>query len=465
MLSPGRRAGRRASAALLLVAGLTAASATSARADLAQFGDAMADVTTFGAWGKSRDTAHAEIDALKLRFQEELQRAANRTEALVSTTRIEEKAKFAIDAQQVAQALLRMIAAVDLLLAQQKQVVVDRFNAGVAITRFDEWFDSFVVGTTEQLNQLIGLFQRTATGDQDAIDAALAAAKLGALQTEADAQEARAELRTAFEAVTSNALTQAMQTVLGLRASLVQLLEDRRQVIRQLIIDMAAEDAARRALCAPPGTLGVTCNGGTCRYFAPDSGQPLPCADLVYLNAFPVAAIKAIYDDSQAFALNVEFFVDLNPLGTVKSPTVDRFRDPQEVFGDALRVEALVPPPFLAPQGCGRLDSYGRRLTEALDYAALFQAAEDRSAASRQNIQTLLGWRPLIEFWLEVAKATFPATASCRDLPAAKRAKLAKLAAAVAAAEGFGTALSNNTASVSDDPKSLTPVDNLAHDF
>ena len=139
----------------------------------------------------------------------------------------------------------------------------------------------------------------------------------------------------------------------------------------------------------------------------------------VYLNAFPVAAIKAIYDDPQAFAPNVEFFVDLKPLGTVKSPTVDWFRNPQEVFGDALRAEALVPPPFLAPQGCGRLDGYGRRLTEALDYAALFQAAEDRSAASRQNIQTLLGWRPLIEFWLEVAKVAFPATAAaaiCRRL-------------------------------------------------
>ena len=59
-----------------------------AKADLRQFGDAMADVATFGAWGQSRDLANAEIKRLKLRFQEELKRAENKGGALIATTRL-----------------------------------------------------------------------------------------------------------------------------------------------------------------------------------------------------------------------------------------------------------------------------------------------------------------------------------------------------------------------------------------
>ncbi|MER9178136.1 hypothetical protein NKH72_32135 [Mesorhizobium sp. M0955] len=75
---------------------------TAARADLAQLGDALPDVVTFGAGGQSRDQTNAEIERLKLRFAEELQRAQNKSEALIGTTRIQERAAYAIEVNKSA---------------------------------------------------------------------------------------------------------------------------------------------------------------------------------------------------------------------------------------------------------------------------------------------------------------------------------------------------------------------------
>ncbi|MER9256079.1 hypothetical protein NKI59_30855 [Mesorhizobium sp. M0598] len=266
---------------------------TAARADLAQLGDALPDVVTFGAWGQSRDQTNAEIERLKLRFAEELQR---KSEALIATTRIQERAAYAIDSQQVGQELLKIIAAIDVLLAQEKEIVVERFVVNKNVARFSDWFDTFVEVETDHLDSLVQLLSATTAGDSQSREAALEALKLAKVQQEKDIKEARGHLKSALSSAKSNSVARAMVTLSNIRNQLVLLLEGRRGKLRELVDSMAAEDRARRVLCAPPYVLTVACKEihTECRYYSADPASPLPCGDLVYLNMFPIEAIQQI---------------------------------------------------------------------------------------------------------------------------------------------------------------------------
>jgi hypothetical protein len=440
----------------------------SANADLAQLGDAMADVVTFGAWGQSRDLAEMEKEQLRLRFQAELARARNEAAASVATAKIEEKAKNAINSRFVGQELLKVIAAIDVLQAQLKELVVERFKVNSSLTRFDSWFDSFVTQTNDQLQALVDLFAEVNPKNDETVKAVLQAAKLATVQREQDINEAKSYLGTAMSGAKADTVASAMKTLVNIRASLVRILETQRSQLRQLVNEMYAEDTARRELCAPSDTIGVACetsNNSNCRYYSPDPGRPLPCNGMVYLNAFPVKAIKAIFDDSDSYAPNAEFFVSLERLGTVRPISLDAFRSPEELFGTDLLPRALLPAPFLAPRGCGNVQRMGDRLNEGFDYALLFKDAQDRPTTTRDNIAKLIEWRPLVEFWLESLKSTIPSVNSCKALPPATRGKLQKLVAAVEAIELFGSALTTGPLSITDNSRTLEPVGILANDF
>ncbi len=452
-----------------LLIGIVCISITSspASADLRQFGDAMADVVTFGAWGQSRDLADLEIERLKLRFQEDLKRAKNKSDALVSTTRIEEKAQAAINARYTGQSILKVVAGIDVLLAQHKQLIVERFEIDKNVGRFEEWFDKFVGRVDDQLGSLAELVKLTAKGDDRAMNDALEAAKLARVQSKADVEQARKHLRAIFGAARSSTVVQAMGELLAVRAELTKLLEYQRGTLARLVTEMAAEDKARRTLCDPQGVIGVGCDkdGKACRYYSPDKDRPLPCDDLVYLNGFPVAAIKAIYDDLESYRSGAEFFVRLEMLGTVGPISQTAFRSPKEIFGDALAPAALLPKEFLMRQECAQVSNYRARLLEAFDVVAIFDGVQTRTPTTRRNVAEVRSLRRSAEFWLDGLQQTIPKATSCSAMSPRVREKLRTLVRAISALESFGSAIANNNNTLTNNPKSLEPLRRLAADF
>ena len=250
------------------------------------------------------------------------------------------------------------------------------------------------------------------------------------------------------------------------RLQLSALLEGRRERLRALIDEMAAEDEARRKLCAPPAIVGVVCNdkGEPCRYYSADPGSPLACGDVLYLNAFLVSPIKAIFADLGSFRHDAEFFVDLRLLGTFGTISETSFRSPESIFGDKLLPAKLLPPPFLKPQVCTEADTFEQRLREGFDFADIFASAEDRSDTTRANINLLNPLRPTIEFWLK-RLATAVSGSSCTSLPGITKDRLQNLVLAVTAIEAFGNALTSGDAKTADDASSLDAVKKLTRDF
>ena len=185
---------------------------------------------------------------------------------------------------------------------------------------------------------------------------------------------------------------------------------------------------------------------------------------MLYLNAFPVSAIKAIFTDLGSFRHDAEFFIDLRLLGTYGAISETSCRSPEAVFGDKLLPTKLLPPPFLKPQVCTEADTFERRLREGFDFADIFATAEDRSDTTRANIHHLNAWRSTIEFWLK-RLATAVSGGSSTSLPAITKDRLQNLVLAVTAIEAFGNALTAGDANTTEDVSALDAVKTLTRDF
>ncbi|MES0170605.1 hypothetical protein NKJ87_32595 [Mesorhizobium sp. M0027] len=197
----------------------------------------------------------------------------------------------------------------------------------------------------------------TTAGDSQSREAALEALKLAKVQQEKDIKEARGYLKSALSSAKSNSVARAMVTLSNIRNQLVLLLEGRRGKLRELVDSMAAEDRARRVLCAPPYVLTVACKEihTECRYYSADPASPLPCGDLVYLNMFPIEAIQQIYNNLETYAQKCGFICQIGVITSTKPISESAFRSPEEIFGDELLPSHLLPKEFLIQQGWAML--------------------------------------------------------------------------------------------------------------
>lgn len=453
-----------------LLSSLTAATfvglSVPAHADLAQLGDALADVATFGAWGQSRDTHRAEIELLKAQFAQQLQREQNVGGARVATARIEEKARAAKFAQYTGAQLLQIVGTIDVLQAQLKQVVIERAKSGAVIANFTVWFDTFVTSQDDQLKAFVALLRQVKPKDDAAMDDAINSALVASARTAKDAQAARDRLRSAVANSTHGDLQQVMIALADMRRLLQSVIEEQRNQIRQLVNEMHAEDLARRQLCTPTSTIGVTCSGDSCSYYSPDPSAPLPCNDLTYLNAFPVSAIRDIFDSAHGYREYTEFYVSLMLLGTERRISMTAFRSPKELYGDDLTPAKLVPKDFIRTgSSCLEVERYTARLNEGLNYLALFLDAQDRPLASRKNVEYALSLQPVVAFWLQDLASAVPPNGACASIPEALRRKRGLLMAAVQAVEVVGSALTSGPFDVSNNPQSLRALTELSRDF
>jgi hypothetical protein len=457
------RRGPRAFGAAIALSAVFAGS--DAHAGLAELGDALADVATFGAWGQSRDLHAAEIAQLKAHFAEELQREQNFGQAQIYTTQIGDDVRTAAQAQYVGQQALKILAQIDVLNAQLKQIVVERYQVNGNVTRFSTWFDSYSSGNAAQLEALIGVIQKSNPQDDKSVDAVVQATKVSQAGVAADAATAAAYLKAALAAANSDSAEKALESVAQIRVFATAILESSRQTIRSSVAEMAADDDARRTLCKPPDTFGITCDpSGPCRYYAPDPNQPLPCKDVVYLNAFPAAALLAVSAHPERFGRNAEFYLALAPMGGTRPITKTNFRSTPEIFGGDLAPEKLLPTPFLNGDGCGDIAHYGDRLRQDLDYLAIFAHADDRSDATKAVITHVQSLRPVIDFWLSNLTEEAPPAASCGTMTDLVRGRTEELIAAVAALELYGNELTSGDKST-EDANSVAAIDTLAKDF
>ncbi|MER9178137.1 hypothetical protein NKH72_32140 [Mesorhizobium sp. M0955] len=253
--------------------------------------------------------------------------------------------------------MLKIIAAIDVLLAQEKEIVIERFVVNKNVARFSDWFDTFVEVETDHLDSLVQLLSATTAGDSQSREAALEALKLAKVQQEKDIKEARGYLKSALSSAKSNSVARAMVTLSNIRNQLVLLLEGRRGKLRELVDSMAAEDRARRVLCAPPYVLTVACKEihTECRYYSADPASPLPCGDLVYLNMFPIEAIQQIYNNLETYAQKCGFICQIGVITSTKPISESAYRSPEEIFGDELLPSHLLPKEFLIQQGWAML--------------------------------------------------------------------------------------------------------------
>jgi hypothetical protein len=436
---------------------------SAAQADL---GDALADVVTFGAFGAQRDLHAAEMEQLKAHFAEQLQLEKNSGETAVHTARIEEKVKNAANSQGVGQQVLLILAEIDLVEEQLKEIIRERYRINTNVSRFSQWFDSFASGDNDKLNAILDLIAATKPGDDASIQAAIKAARLDQAIAGADADTATAYLKNALADANSGSTTQALTSLEGVRVKLVAILESQRQNVRTVIVEMLAEDVARRKLCTPGGIYGVAQRGdGKYIYYSASSTEPLPCNDgITYLNIYPVSAVSAITEDLQNYGPNAEFFVNLTKIGTHGQIDGNRFRSPQEVFGDELHADKLLPAAFLQPRGCGDVDRLAKRLNDGLDYLTIFANAQDRSADTKKVIAYAQDLRPVLDFWVANVKKNAPSDANCHRTTAFVRQQLDSLRLGVAAVESYGTAVSAGSA-LAADAASLSALDAIAGNF
>lgn len=457
------RRGTRAAASALAIVSI--GTATPAHADLAQLGDALADVVTFGAWGQSRDLHEAELAQLKAHYELQLQREKNLAAAQVYTAKIQANARNAANSQYVGQQLLKALATISLLEAQLKQIVVERYKVHSNVTRFSTWFDGFTTGSDAEMRAIMKLVKQLNTKDDKTIDALLDATKLEKAQTDEDAAEAASYLKTALQAANSDSASRSLELLEQVRIILTNVIENQRVNIRQLVNEMAADDKARRTLCDPPELIAVACDGnGACRYYSADPAHPMPCEGMTYYDQYPVSAIDAIVAHPESYTTNAEFYVDLGKLATPGKITLTKFRSPAEIFGEELQPKSLLPEPFLFPDRCTNVDRYARRLREAFDYLAIFENSDETSAATKSNIAHLKEQRPVIEFWLDNLRDSVPDATHCSAMSSVARQRVTMLILAVAAAESFNTELTAGD-DTSDDAKLLAPIDTLAKDF
>ncbi len=413
----------------------------SVRADLQQLGDAWADVVTFGAWGQSRDLHEAEIAALKKHFEEETQRLTNQAEARVATALIDEKRLGALEAQYVGRQVLILISLSDVLIAQLKDEIAARYKINRNLTHFSNWFDGFVKGTNGNLDGLVGVIQTSTRLKGDDLNSVLKAARLSGIQRNKQIADAKVYFRDAMEASRWDGIQKSLVTVLKMRVILSELLEHERSTLRQKIVEMYAEDLKRRAIC-DLDTIAVTCDssGGNCQYYDATGGQG-PCGKFVFLNVFPVAFVKDIFDDVGSYRANTEFFVDLTRIGALGPVTRAAYRSPQEVFAKGLADRPLVPSEFRLPRTCYDLTALRKRLTEGIEYANMFATRDSLSKTVASRIAWLQDKKTLINFSLDGLSLVANNSTGCQGISVQTRSRLENLAVSVAAVESFGAAI------------------------
>jgi hypothetical protein len=285
----------------------------------------------------------------------------------------------------------------------------------------------------------MSLVKQIPTKKDVAVEDALAAAQLDQESMLRDRTAAVQYLKDAVAAAKSDTAEKTAENLAALRSILVEVLETQRQNIRRLVNEMTAEDKARRKLCDPVEMVAVTCADGICRYFSADPNRPLPCGELVYLNAFPIEAIQAITEHPERYGQNADLYVDLARIVSTAPITRDNYDDTYQMFGADVRPEKLLPPKLASVRTCDNIRKYSMRLTEALEYLSILKDAQDRSSAIRANIVKALSLRPEVDYWIEDLSDLAPAD-ECSTTSDLARAKLDLLIAAVGELEAFGTA-------------------------
>lgn len=434
------------------------------RADLQQLGDAFADVVTFGAWGQSRDTHEAEIAALKKRHEEEIKRLQNQSEAIRLTEAIQHDRLRALDAQFTGQQLLRVLSLIDVLFAQIKDEVANRYKSNKNVEHFSEWFDSFVQGTNDHTEALVELIRASAKDpNSDNIQAVLKAAKLEDVQRRKQVEEARAYLKNAVEASNLQTLQQSLGTLFTIRTIIVQVIEENRRILRQSVSEMATNDVARRILC-DPNPVAITCDAqNQCKYY--NAAGPGPCNDVVYVNVFPVEFVKMIFDNLPAYREYVEFYVDLARIGTVGPITKAAYASPNDIFSNDLTAHPLVPPDFLVPRQCHNFKNLRTRLLQGIEYAELFASTEGLTRTSKARITWLKNNRGYLLFGLDGLSISVRTSSGCQGVSSTTKGQLDLLKDAVTAVETFGEALTLNQTLEADEKDLFKPLEKMANDL
>ncbi|MGA7791891.1 MAG: hypothetical protein WCA19_02555 [Candidatus Acidiferrales bacterium] len=434
------------------------------RADLQQLGDAWADVVTFGAWGQSRDTHELEIAALKKRHEEEIKRLQNQSEAVRLTEAIQHDRLRALDAQFTGQQLLRVLSLIDVLFAQIKDEIANRYKTNKNVEHFAEWFDSFVNGTNDHTEALVELIRVSAKDpNSDNIQAVLKAAKIEQVQRQKQVDEARAYLKNAIAASNFETLNKSLGTLFTIRTIIVQVIEQNRKVLHESVSDMAANDVARRILC-DPNPVAVTCDTQNhCKYY--NAAGPGPCNDVVFVNFFPVEFVKRIFDDLPSYRENAEFYVDFARIGTEGPITKSAYASPTDIFSSDLKAHPLLPPDFLLPKQCHDFKALRTRLMESIEYAELFAGTEGLTQTSKARIAWLRKSRGYLVFSLDGMAISVKTANGCEGVSAATKAQLDLLKDSVAAVETFGEALTLNQTAEADEKNLFKPVEKMANDL
>ena len=419
--------------AAFVTAALVASATGVVSADLQQLGDAWADLTTFGAWGKSRDTYAAEIELIQLRHKEEIIRLQNASTALQASATITQQLLRIVDAQRDGQRYLLIATLSEALLAQLKNEISERYETKQDLTNFEEWFDSFVQNTDDTLDGMVSLLNVTLKGqDAEQVMTALQLRREGQASSTATARDMlkRAVARTKWDGVRDS-----MALVLQIQDQARQGVLEKESQIRSLFAEIKAADDQRRALCDPP-QVSLECKDGLCRYRVPNG----PCGDVVFLNVFPASFVTPIFDNVARFKPHIELFLDLTRLNEMRAPTRDAFSTSEEVFGRPTLDQFLPKDTPANLSGCIDSGKTRLRFVEALDYTK-----EVRHSAIPSDIQALLGRidaaSPELLFSVDFVLGDIASLKDCSVMSPQLRQRLVAYTTALSRLEDIGTYL------------------------